>query len=68
MSTALTSPFGMPPPVLFPGAGSEPYRGGLGSAVIGGPALSALLTPLVLPPMLTVFTTRPTCRALVHKP
>jgi HAE1 family hydrophobic/amphiphilic exporter-1 len=41
MST-LTSVFGMLPLVLFPGAGSELYRG-LGSVIIGGLALSALL-------------------------
>jgi HAE1 family hydrophobic/amphiphilic exporter-1 len=53
MST-LTSVFGMLPLVLFPGAGSELYRG-LGSVVIGGLALSALLTLLLIPPMLSVL-------------
>jgi HAE1 family hydrophobic/amphiphilic exporter-1 len=53
MST-LTSVFGMLPLVLFPGAGSELY-GGLGSVVIGGLALSALLTLLLIPPMLSVL-------------
>ncbi|RMF06563.1 MAG: efflux RND transporter permease subunit, partial [Alphaproteobacteria bacterium] len=52
MST-LTSVFGMLPLVLFPGAGSELYRG-LGSVVVGGLSLSALLTLLVVPPMLTL--------------
>ncbi|MXZ79916.1 MAG: efflux RND transporter permease subunit, partial [Gammaproteobacteria bacterium] len=42
MST-LTSVFGMLPLVLFPGAGSELYRG-LGSVVVGGLALSAIIT------------------------
>ncbi|MET4806543.1 efflux RND transporter permease subunit [Limibacillus sp. MBR-115] len=51
MST-LTSVFGMLPLVLFPGAGSELYRG-LGSVVLGGLSLSALLTLLIIPPMLT---------------
>jgi len=53
MST-LTSVFGMLPLVLFPGAGSELYRG-LGSVVLGGLALSAVLTLLIVPPLLTLF-------------
>ncbi len=53
MST-LTSVFGMLPLVLFPGAGSELYRG-LGSVVVGGLMLSAVLTLLIIPPLLTVF-------------
>jgi HAE1 family hydrophobic/amphiphilic exporter-1 len=52
MST-LTSVFGMLPLVLFPGAGSELYRG-LGSVVVGGLALSALLTLLIVPPLLAL--------------
>jgi len=50
MST-LTSVFGMLPLVLFPGAGSELYRG-LGTVVIGGLSMSAVLTLLIVPPML----------------
>ncbi|MCP5150145.1 MAG: efflux RND transporter permease subunit [Ectothiorhodospiraceae bacterium] len=53
MST-LTSVFGMLPLVMFPGAGSELYRG-LGSVVVGGLALSAVLTLILVPPMLTVL-------------
>jgi HAE1 family hydrophobic/amphiphilic exporter-1 len=53
MST-LTSVVGMLPLVLFPGPGSELYRG-LGSVVVGGLALSALLTLLIIPPMLTML-------------
>ncbi|MEE9139778.1 MAG: efflux RND transporter permease subunit [Alphaproteobacteria bacterium] len=53
MST-LTSTFGMLPLVLFPGAGSELYRG-LGSVVIGGLSLSAVLTLAIVPPLLGVF-------------
>ena len=53
MST-LTSVVGMLPLVLFPGAGSELYRG-LGSVVVGGLALSALLTLIVVPPLMSVF-------------
>lgn len=52
MST-LTSVFGMLPLVLIPGAGSELYRG-LGSVVVGGLTLSALLTLLIVPPMMKI--------------
>ncbi len=52
MST-LTSVFGMIPLVVFPGAGSELYRG-LGSVVVGGLALSAVLTLLIIPPLLSL--------------
>jgi HAE1 family hydrophobic/amphiphilic exporter-1 len=52
MST-LTSVFGMLPLVLFPGAGSELYRG-LGSVVLGGLSLSALLTLLIIPPLMSL--------------
>ncbi len=54
MST-LTSVFGMLPLALFPGAGSELYRG-LGSVVIGGLSLSAILTLLIIPPLLSLFS------------
>jgi len=47
MSTA-TSVFGMLPLVVMPGAGSELYRG-LGSVVIGGLALSSVVTLLLTP-------------------
>ncbi|MFD2206301.1 efflux RND transporter permease subunit [Kiloniella antarctica] len=53
MST-LTSVVGMMPLVLVPGAGSELYRG-LGSVVIGGLSLSAVLTLLIIPPMLSLM-------------
>ena len=56
MST-LTSVFGMFPLVIFPGAGSELYRG-LGSVVIGGLSLSAILTLLIVPPMLKLFLSK----------
>lgn len=52
MST-LTSVFGMLPLVLFPGAGSELYRG-LGSVVVGGLSLSAVLTLVLIPPLLSL--------------
>ncbi len=53
MST-LTSVFGMLPLVLFPGAGSELYRG-LGSVVVGGLSLSAILTLILVPPLMGVL-------------
>jgi HAE1 family hydrophobic/amphiphilic exporter-1 len=52
--SSLTSIFGMLPLVLFPGAGSELYRG-LGSVVLGGLSLSAVLTLIVVPPLLSIF-------------
>ncbi len=52
MST-LTSVFGMLPLVLFPGAGSELYRG-LGSVVLGGLSLSAVLTMATVTPMMAL--------------
>ncbi len=53
MST-LTSVFGMLPLVFFPGAGSELYRG-LGSVVVGGLSLSAVITLLIVPPMMSLL-------------
>ncbi|MEM9425075.1 MAG: efflux RND transporter permease subunit [Pseudomonadota bacterium] len=60
MST-LTSVFGMLPLVLFPGAGSELYRG-LGAVVVGGLAMSAFLTLLTVPPLLRLVL-RPVSRS-----
>jgi HAE1 family hydrophobic/amphiphilic exporter-1 len=64
MST-LTSVFGMLPLVVFPGAGSELYRG-LGSVVVGGLALSAILTLLLVPPLLrlTLIAPKPEAQAV----
>ncbi len=53
MST-LTSVCGMLPLVLFPGAGSELYRG-LGSVVVGGLSMSALLTLFIVPPLTAIL-------------
>ncbi|HEX9648178.1 MAG TPA: efflux RND transporter permease subunit [Alphaproteobacteria bacterium] len=61
MST-LTSVFGMLPLVVFPGAGSELYRG-LGSVVVGGLSLSAILTLLIIPPLLAIFLPKPEAAA-----
>ena len=47
MST-LTSLAGLVPMVVFPGSGSELYRG-VGAVVLGGLALSTVLTLYVVP-------------------
>ena len=52
MST-LTSLFGLVPLVIFPGAGSELYRG-IGTVVFGGLALSTVATLLIVPPLLSI--------------
>jgi HAE1 family hydrophobic/amphiphilic exporter-1 len=57
MST-LTSICGMLPLVLFPGAGSELYRG-LGAVVVGGLSMSAFLTLLTVPPLLRLVLAAP---------
>ncbi len=54
MST-LTSLFGMAPLVLFPGAGTELYRG-LGAVVLGGLTLSTFLTLLAIPALLCLVS------------
>ncbi|PWJ17393.1 efflux RND transporter permease subunit [Jannaschia seohaensis] len=57
MST-LTSIFGMLPLVVFPGEGSELYRG-LGAVVVGGLSMSAFLTLLTVPPLLRICLRAP---------
>jgi HAE1 family hydrophobic/amphiphilic exporter-1 len=52
--SAATSIFGMLPLVLFPGPGSELYRG-LGSVVLGGLAVSTIFTVFVIPALLMFF-------------
>jgi HAE1 family hydrophobic/amphiphilic exporter-1 len=52
--SASTSIFGMMPLVLFPGPGSELYRG-LGSVIIGGLAVSTIFTVFVIPSILMFF-------------
>jgi HAE1 family hydrophobic/amphiphilic exporter-1 len=54
--SASTSIFGMMPLVLFPGAGSELYRG-LGSVILGGIAVSTIFTVFVIPSLL-IFVIR----------
>ncbi len=56
MSTP-TTVFGMLPLVVFPGAGSELCRG-LGLVIVGGLALSVLLTLLIIPPLLSLLVRR----------
>ena len=53
MSTS-TSALGMLPLIVMPGAGSELYRG-LGSVVVGGLAISTVIT-LILTPLVFSFT------------
>ncbi len=53
MST-MTTLLGMLPLVLFPGAGSELYRG-LGSVVLGGLALSTVFTLILVPMLFTLM-------------
>mgnify|MGYP001169600816 FL=1 len=52
MST-LTSLFGLVPLVIFPGAGSELYRG-LGVVVFGGLGLSTISTLIIVPPLMSI--------------
>jgi HAE1 family hydrophobic/amphiphilic exporter-1 len=51
--SVLTSVFGMLPLVLFPGAGSELYRG-LGSVVVGGLILSTIFTLFLVPALFSL--------------
>ena len=51
--SSMTSLFGLIPLVIFPGAGSELYRG-IGVVVFGGLALSTLATLVIVPPLLGV--------------
>ncbi len=53
MST-LTSLFGMLPLVIFPGEGSELYRG-LGSVILGGLGIATLFTLFVIPALLATL-------------
>lgn len=57
MST-LTSVMGMMPLIIFPGEGSELYRG-LGAVVVGGLSMSAFLTLLTVPPLLKLCLRAP---------
>lgn len=52
--SALTSLAGLSPLVLFPGSGSELYRG-VGAVVLGGLALSTVLTLFVVPALFSIL-------------
>lgn len=52
--SATTSIFGMLPLAVWPGPGSELYRG-LGSVILGGLALSTVFTVFVIPSLLMFF-------------
>lgn len=52
--SALTSLAGLSPLVFFPGSGSELYRG-VGSIVLGGLALSTVLTVVVVPALFSLL-------------
>ena len=56
MST-LTSLFGLLPLIIFPGAGSELYRG-IGIVVFGGLLLSTLLVLFFIPPLMAILMRR----------
>jgi len=51
--SSITTVFGMMPLVLFPGAGSEFYRG-LGSVVVGGLLVSTVFTIFLIPALLSL--------------
>jgi HAE1 family hydrophobic/amphiphilic exporter-1 len=52
--TTATTVFGLLPLVLYPGAGSELYRG-LGSVVLGGLLVSTLFTLVLIPTLFSLF-------------
>ncbi len=52
--TTITTVLGLLPLVLFPGAGSELYRG-LGSVVLGGLLISTLFTLLLVPTLFSLM-------------
>ena len=64
--SSLTSIFGLLPLAVFPGAGSELYRG-LGSVVIGGLSLSALLTLAIIPPLLSLLLPKGGAKGAANK-
>jgi len=52
--TTLTTVLGLLPLVLFPGAGSELYRG-LGSVVLGGLLVSTIFTLVLVPTLFSLM-------------
>jgi HAE1 family hydrophobic/amphiphilic exporter-1 len=51
--SSITTVFGMSPLILFPGAGSEFYRG-IESVVVGGLLVSTVFTIFLIPAMLSL--------------
>ncbi|MCK4468686.1 MAG: efflux RND transporter permease subunit, partial [Desulfobacterales bacterium] len=51
--SSITTVFGMSPLILFPGAGSEFYRG-IGSVVVGGLLVSTVFTIFLIPALLSL--------------
>jgi HAE1 family hydrophobic/amphiphilic exporter-1 len=62
--SAMTSLFGLLPLVLATGQGSELYRG-LGSVILGGLAVSTVLTLFVVPALLAFFIDREQPRSVI---
>lgn len=56
--STLTSLFGMLPLMLMPGVGSEIYRG-LATVIVGGMAISALFTLILMPSLLQLGRSTP---------
>ncbi|BBN80890.1 acriflavine resistance protein B [Pseudoalteromonas sp. A25] len=56
--STLTSLFGMLPLMLMPGVGSEIYRG-LATVIVGGMAISAIFTLVLMPSLLQLGKQRP---------
>jgi HAE1 family hydrophobic/amphiphilic exporter-1 len=52
--TTITTVLGLLPLVLFPGAGSELYRG-LGSVVLGGLVVSTIFTLVLVPTLFSLL-------------
>jgi HAE1 family hydrophobic/amphiphilic exporter-1 len=65
--SATTSIFGMLPLVLFPGSGSELYRG-LGSVILGGIAVSTIFTVFVIPSILIFVIRMEKPKVLANQP
>jgi HAE1 family hydrophobic/amphiphilic exporter-1 len=65
--SAATSIFGMLPLVLFPGSGSELYRG-LGSVILGGIAVSTIFTVFVIPSILVFAIRMEKPKVLINRP
>lgn len=65
--SATTSIFGMLPLVLFPGSGSELYRG-LGSVILGGLAVSTIFTVFIIPSILVFVIRMEKPKVLTNQP